>query len=243
MNGTHDIRPVTFSDRVMAALAPLPNPTPTRTLVEALRTHSLRDALAALSVAWHLGTVRSWPIAPRVRARSFALVLAAVTLLGTGSLAAAAAAVHVVSSASGGHPTVEPAGAVPAAPDPTSAAPFDGAAETPVPTASEPASTASEPVLEAEPSVGPEPTKKAAADHDKATSKDGSPNGDRPSGTDDPEDRGGSPGPKGDDGDGDASDDGAEDGDAAGADDDPESSGGDDGSDEGDSVDGDGAHE
>lgn len=86
-----------FTDRVMTAIAVAPSPTPTRTFLAAIRAGAARDAGAALSVAWHVGTVRSWYIAPRVRTRSLALLLGVVTLLGMGSLAAAAAAVHVVS--------------------------------------------------------------------------------------------------------------------------------------------------
>ena len=86
-----------FADRVMTAIAVVPFPTPTRTFVAALRAGAAHDAVAALSVAWHIGTVRSWDIAPPVRTRSLALLLGVVTLLGMGSLAAAAAVVHVVS--------------------------------------------------------------------------------------------------------------------------------------------------
>jgi hypothetical protein len=86
----------------MAAIALAPLPTPTRTFVAALRAGAARDAVAAVRVAWHLGTVRRWPVAPRVRARSFALVLAVASVLATGSLAAAAAVRVVV-------PHIEPA--------------------------------------------------------------------------------------------------------------------------------------
>jgi len=84
-----------FTDRVMAAIAYARLPTPARTFLSATRAGAGHDAVAALWVAWHLGTVRSWRVAPRVRARSFALVLGVATMLGTTSLAAAAA-VHVV---------------------------------------------------------------------------------------------------------------------------------------------------
>jgi hypothetical protein len=80
-----------FTNRVMATIETAPPPTPTRTFLCAVRSSAARDAVAALWVAWHLGTVRRWHIAPRVRARSFALVLAVAAVLGTGSLAAAAA--------------------------------------------------------------------------------------------------------------------------------------------------------
>ena len=86
-----------FAERVMTAIAVVPFPTPTRTFLAALRAGAAPDAVAALWVAWHIGTVRSWYVAPPVRTRSLALVLGVVTLLGMGSLAAAAAAVHVVS--------------------------------------------------------------------------------------------------------------------------------------------------
>ncbi len=224
MNEPNGIRPDDFTERVMVALAPLPGPSPTRTFVEALRTGAPRDALAALAVAWHLGTVRSWPVSLRVRARSFALVLAALTLLGTGSLVAAAA-VHVVASPQAAQPSREPAGALPAAPDPTPAGPLDEPEKTPAP-------IASEPVVKAEPSAEPAPPKRSPAGHDKATTKDGSTRSDRPRRTDDPEDRGGSPRPGGDDGEDDTSGDEDDDG----ADEDRSGSGGDDGSDEEDSA-------
>ena len=85
-----------LTDRVMSAIALLPTPTPTRTFLAAVRARGFRDAVTALWVAWHLGTVRSWHVAPRVRARSFALVLAVTSVLATGGLAAAAAVHSVV---------------------------------------------------------------------------------------------------------------------------------------------------
>jgi uncharacterized membrane protein YgcG len=81
-----------FSDRVMAVIATLDAPSPTRSFLVAIRTGSVRDALTALTVAWHLATQRDWPVAPRVRARSLALVLGVATVLGTGSIMAASAA-------------------------------------------------------------------------------------------------------------------------------------------------------
>ena len=80
-----------FSDRVMAAIALMPRPTTTRSFLEAVRTGDLRDAAAVVSVAWHLGTERGWPVGPRVRARSLALVIAVATVLATGSMVAASA--------------------------------------------------------------------------------------------------------------------------------------------------------
>ena len=85
-----------FSERVMAAIASMAMPSPTRSLLEAMRARSGRDALAAITVAWHLATQRDWPLEPRVRARSFALVLAVATVLGTGSMVAASAARVIV---------------------------------------------------------------------------------------------------------------------------------------------------
>ena len=90
------LTPREFSDRVMGAVLVLPPPTQTRSFVGAMRARAVRDALAALWVAWHLGTVRTWSVAPRVRARSFALVLAVTSVLATGGLAAAAAVHSVV---------------------------------------------------------------------------------------------------------------------------------------------------
>ena len=99
-----------FTNRVMAAIALVPAPTPTRSFVASMRGRALRDALAALWVAWHLGTVRSWHVAPRVRARSFALVLAVASVLTTGSLAAAAAVHSVVPQRDDRNPVVAPGG-------------------------------------------------------------------------------------------------------------------------------------
>ena len=98
-----------FADRVMTAIQLLPAPTPTRTFVAAVRARVLRDAGASLWVAWHLGTVRSWPVAPRVRARSFALVLAVVSVMASGSLAAAAAVHSVVPQLDDRNPVAAPA--------------------------------------------------------------------------------------------------------------------------------------
>jgi hypothetical protein len=101
---------IEFADRVMTAIRLVPAPTPTRTFVAALRARALRDAVASLWVAWHLGTVRSWPVAPRVRARSFALVLAVVSVMASGSLAAAAAVHSVVPQRDDANPVTAPAG-------------------------------------------------------------------------------------------------------------------------------------
>ena len=57
----------TFTDRVMAAVVLEPAPSPTRSLLAALRAGSWTDATAALSTAWHLSTARSWQIAPAAR--------------------------------------------------------------------------------------------------------------------------------------------------------------------------------
>jgi hypothetical protein len=98
MNGSgRSSRPASdeFADRVMAAIAGAPPPTPTRSFLSAVRVRAVRSAAATLWVAWHLATVRGWRIGPQVRARSMALVLGVAAVLGTGSLAAAAA-VHEV---------------------------------------------------------------------------------------------------------------------------------------------------
>jgi len=81
----------TFADRVMTAIKTVPAPTPVRSFGWSLRAREWRDAVVSLQVAWHLGTVRDWSVAPRVRARSFALVLAVASVLATGSIVAAAA--------------------------------------------------------------------------------------------------------------------------------------------------------
>lgn len=88
--------PDSFADGVMRAIASASPPSPTRTFLRAMRVRSLGNAVTALIVAWHLGTVRAWPISPRVRARSFALVFAVAFVLGTGTLAAAGAVTVVV---------------------------------------------------------------------------------------------------------------------------------------------------
>ena len=80
-----------FADLVMASIAAVPLPTPTRSFASALRAGAVRDAGSTVLVAWHLATVRSWRVAPRVRARSFALVFAVAAMLTTGSLATTAA--------------------------------------------------------------------------------------------------------------------------------------------------------
>jgi hypothetical protein len=97
-----------FSDNVMSAVAQMPAPTPTHTFLEAIRAFELGDALSTLLVAWHLGTVRGWPIALRVRARSVALVMAVVAVLGMGTLAAAATLQVVVPLAVESAPIVRP---------------------------------------------------------------------------------------------------------------------------------------
>lgn len=105
-----------LADRVMAAIAREPRPTPTRALWSAVRAASVRDAAAALWVAWHLATVRRTSIRPSVRARSLALVLGALLVLGTASIAAGAAAQivaqHVANGLNAGQPAVEEPGPV-----------------------------------------------------------------------------------------------------------------------------------
>ena len=99
-----------FTDRVMTAISLIAAPTPTRTFVASVRAGAMRNAAASLWVAWHLGTVRSWSVAPRVRARSFALVLAVTSVLASGSLAAAAAVHSVVPQRDDRNPVVAPSG-------------------------------------------------------------------------------------------------------------------------------------
>lgn len=55
-----------------------------------MRAGSLWDAAAAVWLAWHLATVQNRTIAPRVRVRSFALVLAVTLALSAASLVGAA---------------------------------------------------------------------------------------------------------------------------------------------------------
>jgi hypothetical protein len=82
---------VAFNERVMASIASMPAPTPAGAFIVALKGGACRDAADSLAVAWHLATVRGSSVAPRVRARSMALVLAVATVLATASLVAAAA--------------------------------------------------------------------------------------------------------------------------------------------------------
>ena len=107
-----------FSDRVMAAIALMPSPSPTRSFLVAIRMGSGRDAVAALVVAWHLATQRDWPVTPRVRARSLALVLAVASILATGSMVAASAARVIVPHVDRTH-VLEPRGSVILEPTPT----------------------------------------------------------------------------------------------------------------------------
>src|SRR5689334_2241124 len=110
-----DVDPDAFTDRVMASIEATPAPTPARSFMGALRGWSLDDAMASLAVAWHLATVRTWSVAPRVRARSMALVLAVVTVLATGSLVAAAAVRVAAPFAADDHhmaPPTVPAGGI-----------------------------------------------------------------------------------------------------------------------------------
>jgi eukaryotic-like serine/threonine-protein kinase len=97
-----------FVDRVMTAIETVPAPTPVRAFGWSLRTRAGRDALASLLVAWHLGTVRAWSVAPRVRARSMALVLAVASVLATGSIVAAAAVRVAVPDSDPRPPTATP---------------------------------------------------------------------------------------------------------------------------------------
>lgn len=88
--------PAEFADRVMRTIGSEPPPTPTGTFVAAVRARSVRHAVSSLWVAWHLATVRGWTIAPRVRARSFALVLSVMCILAMSASLVAAAAQQVV---------------------------------------------------------------------------------------------------------------------------------------------------
>jgi hypothetical protein len=113
MNPAEQPTPLTateFTDRVMSAIVLLPAPTPTRTFLTSIRTGALSEAISTLWVAWHLGTVRSWSVAPRVRARSFALVLAVTAVLASGSIAAAAVVHSVVPHRDDRDPVAAPGG-------------------------------------------------------------------------------------------------------------------------------------
>jgi uncharacterized membrane protein YgcG len=89
---------MSFSDRVMEAVALEPVPSPTRSLLRALRAGSWADATASVRTAWHLSTVRSWHVAPAARVRAMALVLAVLMAMGAGGALAAGTAVRLVSS-------------------------------------------------------------------------------------------------------------------------------------------------
>jgi uncharacterized membrane protein YgcG len=86
-----------FADRVMAAVALEPVPSPARSLVSALRSGSWPDAAACVRTAWHLSTVRAWHVAPAARVRAIALVLAVLMALGGGGVLAAGAVVRLAS--------------------------------------------------------------------------------------------------------------------------------------------------
>jgi uncharacterized membrane protein YgcG len=105
-----------FADRVMTAIEAVPGPTPVRTFGWSLRAGAWRDAVTSLLVAWHLGTVRTWPVAPRVRARSMALVLAVASVLATGSIVAAAAVRVAVPGDDRVPPIANPASNAPSGP-------------------------------------------------------------------------------------------------------------------------------
>jgi hypothetical protein len=81
-------RPASFTDRVMAGVANEPRPTPARVFLRSLRHLALRDALASLHTAWRLalGPGQSMPRA--ARARSAALLLAVVLVVGVATPAA-----------------------------------------------------------------------------------------------------------------------------------------------------------
>jgi uncharacterized membrane protein YgcG len=127
-----DLDPSAFVDRVMDAIEATPAPTPARSFIGALRG-SLDDAVASLAVAWHLATVRSWSVAPRVRARSIALVLAVASVLATGSLVAAAAVRVVVPVGMDDHHVAPPTVPVTPSVDPRLDEPGTNGSDTPTP--------------------------------------------------------------------------------------------------------------
>lgn len=81
--------PLDFADRIMRAISQEPAPSPLRTLVAATRVRAWSHAASAISVAWHLATVRTWRVPMRVRVHSLALVLAVAGTLAAGTVVAA----------------------------------------------------------------------------------------------------------------------------------------------------------
>lgn len=80
-----------FVDRVMAAVAQEPRPSPSRVLLRSLARLHFGDAWATVATAGHLALGRSGTIPALLRAQSLLLVLALGVTLGGGTLAAAGA--------------------------------------------------------------------------------------------------------------------------------------------------------
>jgi outer membrane biosynthesis protein TonB len=73
-----------FSDRVMAAVASEPRPTPTRVFMRSILHLSPRDASAAVLTAWRLAFRPTPRVRPALRAQSMALLLGVLIVVGLG---------------------------------------------------------------------------------------------------------------------------------------------------------------
>ncbi len=85
-----------FVDRVMAAVAQEPRPSPSRVLLRSLARLHFGDAWATVATAGHLAFGRSGAIPALLRAQSLLLVLALGVTLGGGGTLAAAGAIRVI---------------------------------------------------------------------------------------------------------------------------------------------------
>ena len=115
-----------FVERVMAAVAQEPRPTPLRSFGAAIVRLSLRDAVAALWTGWRLATVPDRRVTPRAQVSSRALLVTIMAVLVVGvSLAAADRFLQPAPNgpASQGTGPVVPAGVEDVGPGPTDQAP------------------------------------------------------------------------------------------------------------------------
>ena len=135
-----------FTDRVAAAIAAEPLPSPAGAVVAAVRLRSSRAFLAALADAWRVAWSAGRPLAYRVQA--LALILVVAVALGSLGGVAAVGGLSLLRSGPGPsatlHPTVVPAVTPSPTPEPSeSAEPSGSPSESPEP--SETASPTSRP--------------------------------------------------------------------------------------------------
>jgi len=91
-----------FTDRVMARVAEEPTPSPARAFVRSLRRLAIRDAMAALAMAWRLAFEPISPVATSARASAAALLLSVVVVIGvSGAFAASGALAFLGPDATG----------------------------------------------------------------------------------------------------------------------------------------------